>query len=608
MLTRNRTLLAIWLAAALYAYATIDRGWIPHDEGQFFQTADRLNAGQLPHRDFDEMYTGGLTYVNALALRWFGGTFMSMRWVLLGAFVLWVPAVFFLAARFGSPLMAAGVTALAVLWSVPNYPSPVPSWYNLFLAIFGAASVVRFLDTRNRRWLFVAGLCGGLSFLVKLVGLYYVAGVLLFLLLREQSDAWEHRRELSSRSRAYSVVVSLGLLAFIGLLTSIVAPAPSLGGFLLFVVPAGAVAAILLLREWHRPPGTARDRILALARLVTPLAAGVAIPIGLYFLAFAIAGGWPALYHGLFVAPQERLEFASFPTPQFSVRRCLPILVLVAIATTRWRSTRLTRAGMALVAVLLGAMLVLSASMPSMYNTSWRPVVFVLAIVTAAGVLPLRGPGALTIDQQTRALVIFVAATASLVQYPFPAPIYFCYVAPLVALAAAAVFTANGRAFHPVASLLLVFYVLFAAFRLAPGFIYRMGRSYEPVTLKSEMAPPRAKGLRVSGDEARMFDRVIDLVKAHAAGRPLYAFPDSPEIYVLAEASYSGRTIYEFLADPPTTDERVLDHLSRNDVRVVVVKKNRSFSDPPSAGLVTELRKRYPVGETVGTFEVRWRE
>ena len=270
------------------------------------------------------MYTGGLTYVNALALRWFGGTFMSMRWVLLGAFVLWVPAVFFLAARFGSPLMAAGVTALAVLWSVPNYPAPVPSWYNLFLAVFGAASVVRFLDTRNRRWLFVAGLCGGLSFLVKLVGLYYVAGVLLFLLLREQSDAWEHRRELSSRSRAYSVVVSLGLLAFIGLLTSIVAPAPSLGGFLLFVVPAGAVAVILLLREWQRPPGTARDRVLALARLVTPFAAGVAIPIGLYFLAFAIAGGWPALYHGLFVAPQERLEFASFPTPQFSVRRCLP--------------------------------------------------------------------------------------------------------------------------------------------------------------------------------------------------------------------------------------------------------------------------------------------
>ena len=451
MLTRNRTLLAIWLAAALYAYATIDRGWIPHDEGQFFQTADRLNAGQLPHRDFDEMYTGGLTYVNALALRWFGGTFMSMRWVLLGAFVVWVPAVFFLAARFGSPLMAAGVTALAVLWSVPNYPAPVPSWYNLFLAVFGAVAVVRFIDTRQHRWLFAAGLCGGLSFLVKLVGLYYVAGVLLFLLLREQSEAWEQQRERASGSRVYAIGVSLGLLAFIALLMSIVAPALSLGGLLLFVVPGGAVALVLLLREQQRPPGSARDRAMTLVRLAAPFAAGVAFPVGLYVLAFTIAGGLPALYHGLFVAPQERLEFASFPTPQFSVRRCVPILLLFVIAMTRWRSTALTRAGIALAAILLAAMLVFSASVPSMYHTSWRPVVFILAVVTVAGVLQLRVPGALTADQQTRALVIFVAATASLVQYPFPAPIYFCYVAPLVALAAAAASTANGRAAHPIA-------------------------------------------------------------------------------------------------------------------------------------------------------------
>jgi hypothetical protein len=73
-------------------------------------------------------------------------------------------------------------------------------------------------------------------------------------------------------------------------------------------------------------------------------------------------------------------------------------------------------------------------------------------IDSSGTVLLLRQPGALTIDQQVRALVIFVAATASLVQYPFPAPIYFCYLAPLVALAAAAALTP-----HPVAGLLLVF-------------------------------------------------------------------------------------------------------------------------------------------------------
>jgi hypothetical protein len=607
-LISTRIFWAIWLIAALYASATIDRGWIPHDEGQFFQTADRVNAGELPHRDFDEMYTGGLTYVHALALRLFGGTFISLRWVLLAAFILWVPAVFYLAQRLVSPWAAAGLTALAVLWSVPNYPAPVPSWYNLFLAVFGAAAVVRFLDTRRTRWLVVAGLCGGLSFLVKLVGLYYAAGVLLFLLLHEQSEAWERAPERPGASRSFSLVLTLGLVAFVSALVSLILAEPTFGSLLIFVVPGAAIAGTLLAREWQLPPGSARQRAVVLIRLLTPFLVGVALPIALYGLAFALAGGLGDLYHGLFVAPKQRLEFASFPTPAFSIRRCGPILLLVAIAMTRWRSTRLTRAGVALVAVLLAAMLVLSAYVPSMYLTSWRPVVFVLAIVAVAGAWRFRVPGALTTDQQVRALVIFVTATATLVQYPFPAPVYFCYVAPIVGLAAAAAASSGGRMAHPLAGLLLIFYILFAAVRLAPGFIYRMGRSYEPVTLNSAIAAPRAKGIRVSADEARTYNRVLALVSEHSRGGAIYASPDAPEIYVLAEAPYPGRTIYEFLADPTLSDAAVLEHLSRDNVRVVVIKKNPRFSDPLSPGLLAELRTRYPLGETVDTFEVLWKE
>jgi len=45
----------------------VNRGWVPHDEGLLGQSAERLLAGQLPHRDFDEVYTGGLSYLHALA-------------------------------------------------------------------------------------------------------------------------------------------------------------------------------------------------------------------------------------------------------------------------------------------------------------------------------------------------------------------------------------------------------------------------------------------------------------------------------------------------------------------------------------------------------------
>jgi hypothetical protein len=203
--------------------------------------------------------------------------------------------------------------------------------------------------------------------------------------------------------------------------------------------------------------------------------------------------------------------------------------------------------------------------------------------------------------------VIFVAATTTLVQYPFPAPVYFCYAAPLVGLAAAAAASMGGRPTHPVAGLLLVFYILFAVFRLAPGFIYRMGRSYEPVTLNSQIAAPRAKGIRMAADEALTYNRVLALVSEHSRRGAIYASSDAPEIYVLAETQYPGRTIYEFLADPPISDAAVLEHLSRENVRVVVIKKNPRFSDPLSTGLLAALRTRYPLGETVDMFEVRWR-
>src|SRR4051812_32907625 len=168
-------------AAAAYVAWHLNRGWVPLDEGSLAHAAQRVLLGELPHRDFDDVYTGGLAYLDAAAFRLFGTTLWSMRLMLFAVFLAWVPAVFYIASRMVRPLMAAGITLLAVVWSLPNYPAPMPSWYNLFFATFVIAALLRFLEDERYRWLFAAGVAGGLSFLGKVVGLYYVAGVLLFL-------------------------------------------------------------------------------------------------------------------------------------------------------------------------------------------------------------------------------------------------------------------------------------------------------------------------------------------------------------------------------------------------------------------------------------------
>ena len=90
----------LWLASMLYVAQFVDRGWIPHDEGLLGQTAERVLAGELSHRDFDDVYTGGLSYLHALAFKVFGLRLISLRWTLLVFFMLWVPVLFWIASRY----------------------------------------------------------------------------------------------------------------------------------------------------------------------------------------------------------------------------------------------------------------------------------------------------------------------------------------------------------------------------------------------------------------------------------------------------------------------------------------------------------------------------
>src|SRR6202007_2685673 len=140
-------------------------------------------------RDYTEIYTGGLAYLNAFAFLIMGEDLAAIRIVLYVFFLLWIPVFYWTASRMVSDWIAGGVTLLAVVWSIPKYPAAVPSWYNLFFATFGLAALFAYLSDRSRKWLFIAGLCGGCSFLVKSIACFYFVGVLLFFLFFEQCES-----------------------------------------------------------------------------------------------------------------------------------------------------------------------------------------------------------------------------------------------------------------------------------------------------------------------------------------------------------------------------------------------------------------------------------
>ena len=60
---------ALLALSLVYLWFFVPRGWIPHDEGMLGQSAERVLAGGLPHIDYEEPYTGGLTWMHAAVFK-----------------------------------------------------------------------------------------------------------------------------------------------------------------------------------------------------------------------------------------------------------------------------------------------------------------------------------------------------------------------------------------------------------------------------------------------------------------------------------------------------------------------------------------------------------
>ena len=263
--------LIVFLLSALYAAKNLNRGWVPSDEGTFGQSAERVLHGELPHKDFDEGYTGGLTFLHALAFRVLGTNLASLRYVLYLFFLAWIPAIYLVASRFVSSPVASAVTFLAVAWSIPNYSAPMPSWYNLFFATFGLVSILRYIETGSRRWLFIAGLCGGLSFLFKQTGLYFIAGVLLFLVFREQV-APRNRSSRNAETVLYRIFLVGFLFLYEALLVNLLRRTHSAKTLLYFLLPNLAIGAAIAWNEFFLVEARSR-RFAFLFRELAPFAA-----------------------------------------------------------------------------------------------------------------------------------------------------------------------------------------------------------------------------------------------------------------------------------------------------------------------------------------------
>ena len=589
----------------------LKRGWVPLDEGAFGESALRVLNGELPHRDFNEIYTGGLAFVHALAFRELGINSISMRYVLFIFFVAWVPAVFYVAWRFVSDYAAAAIALLAVAWSVPNYAAPAPSWYNLFFATFGVAALLRYLERNSRRWLLVAGLCGGLSILAKITGFFYVAAVVLFFIYREQLLASIQHHDPRDRGKFYPCTIGVGVVVFLCALTVLVHKIPRVSEFVYLALPIFAVVVVVLRREFGGFSAPDRQRFATLTGMVLPFAIGLAVPISVFLFPYYRSGALSALLTGLFVLPARRFAYAMTPTPVLVTMipiLCIAGIILVASKVRLSRERLLT----AVVAIGFVAILLVSRKSPLVCKIGWYSLASVIPVIIPVGAILLGlshfRERLSSLRQQQIMLLLSVTALSNMVQFPYAAHNYFCYVAPLVFLTGAALFASIPRPPHLILGTVFLFYLLFALFIVTPSFIHNMGHLYSPDTQSTRLSLARAGGLRVDPREARLYEQLITLLQGHAAGEFIYAAPDCPEIYFLSGFRNPTHTSFDFLDDPVGRNERVLDMIDREHVTVVAINKAPFFSGLMDTTLKKAIEDRFPHSVETEQFEVRWRE
>jgi hypothetical protein len=599
--------IAALATAFLYAALTIDRGWIPHDDGTLAQAAVRVLTGELPHRDFAYMYTGGLAYWHALAFTLFGIHLLALRIFLLVAFGAFLLVFHAVARRFASPRASAATVLFAAAWGVPNYPAAMPTWYNLFLAVFAVWCLLRFLEEPRQTWLFLAGSACGLSIVIKVVGLYTLAAILIGLILVEADGQREGPG--GARPTLFTGAVALALGLYVMLVFLLVRARLDPATVVHFVLPSAVVAGAASWRV-SRSAGlaTGAERAARLSRLVVPVLAGATVPVALFLVPYVVSGSIGDLLEGTLVLPQRLAYAAASPLP---LGLSLPALVFLALAAAAGLTGGRARvAAVALLSLSLAGVLAFGGQ-DVVYLRVWSAMLLGPVLVTLLTVgLALRAwaRGDAERGPLGATLLAAILGTFVLVQYPFAGPIYFFYVAPLIALCALAALRLASSAWRAPAAILYVFTLLFAGVWIATGRIYAMAQGrYEPRPPLERLALDRGH-IRIPAEDRAEYEALVALVRELSAGTGVtFATPDAPEVYFLSGLRNPTPVLFDFFDEPEGRAERTLTTLEQAGVRVVVLNRTPQLSGPPPPDLLAALESRYPRAASVGRFVVRWR-
>jgi hypothetical protein len=584
--------------------------YIAHDEGLVGQVAERTLHGELPHVDFDDTYTGGQAFLHAAAFDLFGARSATLRDVLLAAALAFIATLYWIADRFFGPWAAAALTLLAVVWSLACYFAPLPSWYNLFLTVFGLAALLVGTESRRRWPALAAGFCAGLSILIKVIGVYFVLFAALALIYQQQVRSRAAAGEADRASHVFRGLVGALIAISLGGLGWVLRRAATPLDFLMFMAPIAGMVLLLAVEELRPKALAGRERWRDLLPDLALLAIGVAVPILVFLIPYAsIEGGLADLWRGVLVLPQGRFLVAQQPMPSWPVQLLgLPIFLMLLLLRRR----HLGWIGLAVVVAMAVALLIWGQRQLVGHAVVWASLRSILPLVATWSAFDLAR--AARPDDARRWLLLAFAAFFNLVQFPLGTQQYLHFELPLTLLATALwlgldrstleCFPLEARRRAGLWTAYAFFY-FFAALWVHFSSPFALGLALEPKLQTTWLAPDRV-GLRVTAAHAELYSRLIDFTqRVVPPEQPILALPDLPQVYFFTQRRNPTRFFFDALAAKPPQPDDVERWLGQ--VGLVVINREPDFSPPIDAATEALIDGAFPERFTLGPMEVRYR-
>lgn len=544
------------VVAASVAFVGVFYGFFAYlpDDGAYAWVAERLLAGDVLHRDVQDVHAGYINFANAFAMRLFGISLGALRVPLAVMTVVQSVLVFCVLRRTSIHAAIVGAVAFTTLTAV-QFLNPSANWYSLF----GSVVCIAFLsfsapDTRFRYA--VIGLLVGTVFLTRqLSGVILGIGVLTFLcyeLDRKKPEA----RGVVARATLVPLVAALGFYAY------------THTDFATFILYALWPIAIGTMLGW-----TARISNRQAFSMLAQLVLG-ALVSALPLIAYHVA------HDSLFIWLEDSFSTAlslagSGFISEFSFSRHFLLIGLYHVAT-------------------LEPVKMLSGF-------------FWAALIVAPFLLGLNVISALRRNAELPSPALVIVATFyALTSLHYQIPIYVFYSAALTLTALVVVVADPGSARRRVSAAVAIFLCAIAAWHHAAQplrpFVDTLTGQKTQYGVPCEID---RIDVRIEPATCATYQQLLALIDRHAApDDPILALPVNPELYFLSRRNPPVRFYNSTLglARDDSVGQAIAD-LRKRPPALVFFRPDDKYTSARTRQLMDWIRSRYRLIEIVDGFE-----